>query len=427
MHNKLIKFLNNVHSEYHCVEEVSKILANNHFKEVSLDNDLTLEAGENYYFKTSASLIAFKIPKNIKTNYYYKIVASHLDSPTLKVRRLKETKTNLYNSLEVEIYGGPILSTFFDKPLGLAGKVVINDNNTLKTHLVDLKKSFIIPNVPIHLNRELNNGYIYNKDNELKPLISLGDESSLIELLAKELKINKEAIAAYDLETYNQTPAQVGGLNDEFIYGSRLDNLASIYLSVEGLLSSKEEGINLIALFNNEEIGSKTIEGADSTLLELILKRINHSLNKNDEELSSSLKRSFLISLDNAHALNPNRSDLYDTQPVIINSGIVIKHNSNMLYISSPLSVALVKLIASNNNIPYQEYYNKTSQRGGSTLGALLNSHLNILGVDLGLGQLAMHSSYEVGGIKDLDYMYLFLNKFFNTPLEINGQEIKIK
>lgn len=412
----LLDFLNHTHSEFNAANNIREILKANGFVELDEKENFTLEYGKNYFMiRNDSGVIAFKIPYSIK-DYNYSIVSSHLDSPCLKLKMEKDVVSNGYHKLSVEKYGGMIVSSWVDRPLSLAGRVIVDNEGKLETKFVDIEKPLlIIPNVCIHFNREINNGFAYNEEIDLKPIISLGDdEKSILKVLSSCLHIEENNIVTYELNTYNFTKSYVGGVNDDFVMSPRIDNLESAYLSLRGFLDSNNDNISIFAAFNNEEVGSRTYSGADGDFLKNTLKRVSNSLGFSENEFISAMARSFNLSVDNGHAVHPNHPELSDSNNfVYLNKGPIIKFNSNMAYMSDSATAAPIIKLCKDNEIPFQIFYNRSDIRGGSTLGTLSNSQVGIRTCDIGCAQLAMHSSYETAGTKDAEYMYSLIKAYY--------------
>ena len=412
----LLDLFNNSYNEYFAISNIKKLLDENGFICLLENEKYEISLGKSYYIlRDGSSIIAFKVPEKLD-ELYFKIVASHSDSPVLKIKENPTVIENGYNKLKVEKYGGMIVSSWLDKPLGIAGRVCYKNGNAITTRLVNFPTNLIIPNVAIHQNRDINNGFIYNPQIDLLPILGLGNNDLFKELL-DSTKNKEEEILSYDLNLYNKEKAVLGGINNEFIYSPKEDNLVSAYISILSLISSiSYDGISLGVVFNNEEVGSSSLNGADSDFLATNLKRI-----------SKSLVKSYLVSLDNAHAIHPNHPEMSDNKNnCLINEGVVIKHNSNMLYTSEAISTAIIKLIASKENISLQTFFNRADARGGSTLGNISLTHVSIRSVDLGIPQLAMHSNYEVMGSKDTINAYKLLKALFNSKIKIEGENVTI-
>ena len=423
----LLDLFNNSYNEYFAISNIKKLLDENGFICLLENEKYEISLGKSYYIlRDGSSIIAFKVPEKLD-ELYFKIVASHSDSPVLKIKENPTVIENGYNKLKVEKYGGMIVSSWLDKPLGIAGRVCYKNGNAITTKLVNFPTNLIIPNVAIHQNRDINNGFIYNPQIDLLPILGLGNNDLFKELL-DSTRNNEEEILSYDLNLYNKEKAVLGGINNEFIYSPKEDNLVSAYISILSLISSiSYDGISLGVVFNNEEVGSSSLNGADSDFLATNLKRISKSLGFSNDELSRALVKSYLVSLDNAHAIHPNHPEMSDNKNnCLINEGVVIKHNSNMLYTSEAISTAIIRLIASKENISLQTFFNRADARGGSTLGNISLTHVSIRSVDLGIPQLAMHSNYEVMGSKDTINAYKLLKALFNSKIKIEGENVTI-
>ena len=423
----LLDLFNNSYNEYFAISNIKKLLDENGFICLLENEKYEISLGKSYYIlRDGSSIIAFKVPEKLD-ELYFKIVASHSDSPVLKIKENPTVIENGYNKLKVEKYGGMIVSSWLDKPLGIAGRVCYKNGNAITTRLVNFPTNLIIPNVAIHQNRDINNGFIYNPQIDLLPILGLGNNDLFKELL-DSTRNKDEEILSYDLNLYNKEQAVLGGITNEFIYSRKEDNLVSAYISILSLISSiSYDGISLGVVFNNEEVGSSSLNGADSDFLATNLKRISKSLGFSNDELSRALVKSYLVSLDNAHAIHPNHPEMSDNKNnCLINEGVVIKHNSNMLYTSEAISSAIIKLIASKENISLQTFFNRADARGGSTLGNISLTHVSIRSVDLGIPQLAMHSNYEVMGSKDTINAYKLLKALFNSKIKIEGENVTI-
>ena len=315
-----------------------------------------------------------------------------------------------------------ICSTWFDRPLSIAGRILVKENNAVKTHLVNIDKDLvIIPNLAIHMNREVNDGYTYNAQIDMLPLY--GDNSSkgsLMKTIAKEAEVEEESILGTDLFLYNRMNGTKIGSNEEYISSPRLDDLECAFTSLSAFLSENtSNSASVYCVFDNEEVGSGTKQGADSTFLYDVLRRINISLGKTEEDYYRLISSSFMVSADNAHALHPNYTDKSDlTNKVYMNDGIVIKYNANQKYTTDAVSASIFKTICDSVDVPYQTFTNRSDILGGSTLGNISNAHVSLNTIDIGLAQLAMHSTYETAGAKDVTYMIDAIKAFYNTSIE---------
>lgn len=422
---KLLNFIKNSPTAFHAAKNVSDILTRNGFIKLSENKKWDLISGGKYYItRNSSSVIAFEVPNDI-SELSFNITAAHLDSPTFKLKPNFTIDTGKYHMLNTEIYGGPILNTWMDRPLNIAGRVIVNDDG-LKTKLISFDKAMaIIPNCSIHYYPELNKGVQLNANNDLVPLMAdkLFGETDLYTLIAEKLNISKDKIVSSDLYLSILDRGALGGLNDEFIMAPQIDNLECSYACLEAFINSKNvKSINVLALFDNEEIGSRTRQGAASAMLSDILERVSYSLNKNIEEHKMALANSFIVSADNAHGFHPNYPQKYDkTNTVYLNKGIVIKSAARGSYTTDALSAGYFKAICDLAGAKYQLNANRSDIPGGSTLGIVSLSNVSILSVDIGLPQLSMHSALETAG--SLDYLELIkaLKVFYEKHLLINS------
>ena len=433
LNDELIAFLNESHNEYLAANLIRKILSKSCFKEIKENEAWNLKENSKYFFlRNGNSLVAFVTPYRLnKSDFYYKIISSHLDSPALKLKENPAVCTNFYEKWKVEVYGGLINSTYVDRPLGLAGRLIVKTKNGLETRIVDTKKAVaIIPNVAIHQNRNINNGFIYNPQVDLLPLAGVDGKAHYFDEIISSFLKDDEEIVSYDLYLYNFDRAQYVGFNDDLICGQKEDDLSSVFLSLKALVDSEtnynETGIKVAAFFNNEETGSLSFSGADSDLLKSTLRRIALSFNVKEGEYFAAIKKSFVLSADNGHAIHPNHPEMSDDKNLcILNKGILLKFNSNMAYTSDAFTSAFVKTLCKENNIPYQVFFNRSDVRGGSTLGNISISQESILTADIGMPQLAMHSSFETIGSEDTKHMFDLMSCFYETVFKIDGDTIK--
>lgn len=419
---ELFQFIENSPSCFHAIETIREKLNDEGFIELVEGRSWQIEKGKKYYVtRNLSSIIAFKIPENDFKNFH--IVASHSDSPTFKIKENAEIEVNnKYVKLNTEKYGGMICSTWFDRPLSIAGRILVKEGNLVKTHLVNIDKDLvIIPNLAIHMNRAVNDGYKYNAQIDMLPLY--GDNTSkgsLMKTVAQSVGVEEDSILGTDLFLYNRMRGTKIGANSEYISSPRLDDLECAYASLSAFLSeTNSNSASVYCVFDNEEVGSGTKQGADSTLLYDVLRRINMCLGSSEEDYYKLIASSFMVSADNAHALHPNYSDKSDpTNKVYINDGIVIKYNANQKYTTDAVSASIFKSICDSVNVPYQTFTNRSDILGGSTLGNISNAHVSLNTIDIGLAQLAMHSTYETAGAKDVTYLIEALKAFYNTSIE---------
>ena len=402
---KLLAFIRKSPTAFHAVDTMRKTLADQGFQELSEKDYWKLTPGGRYMVtRNNSALIAFSIPEDAPRRFH--IMASHSDSPTFKIKENPEiTVEKAYVKLNVEKYGGMLMSPWFDRPLSVAGRVIVSEGGEIREKLIDIDRDLLmIPSLAIHMNREVNSGYSYNPQKDLLPLYgTAGTEETFSKTLAEAAGAREEEILSHDLFLYSRTRGAVWGAEKEFISAGRLDDLQCAFASMEGLLSGeKKKSIAVHCVMDNEEVGSGTKQGAASTFLKDTLLRINSGLGRTYEEYLMSLADSFMISADNAHALHPNYTDMAD--PVnrpLLNKGIVIKYNANQKYCTDAVSAARFKELCNRAEVPYQTFVNRSDMAGGSTLGNISNTQVPVNTVDIGLPQLAMHSPYETAGVKD--------------------------
>ncbi|MTI80255.1 MAG: M18 family aminopeptidase [Firmicutes bacterium] len=430
--NDLIKFIYDSPTSFHAVEQVKVILNTKGFKELHQSDKWEIKNNSKYYVTVNDSaIIAFVTGEGSAEQEGFKIIGAHTDSPSFSIKPDPEIVQNSYLKLNTEVYGGPILNTWLDRPLSLAGRVSLRSGNTMrpKTKLVNINKPLlIVPNLAIHLNPKVNGGIELNKQKDTLPIINLVNEkfesdNYLLKLVANKLNVSPYDILDFDLFLYPYEKGCILGAEEEFISSPRIDDLAMIHAGITALSTTiPTSGINVMACFDHEEIGSTTGQGADSPILDHILERIVMSLNKNKITLASksredyfrALANSFFISADMAHAIHPNMPEKHDpTNKPKINGGPVIKINANRKYITDSVSAAVYESICKDNSIPVQKFVNRSDMRGGSTLGPINVSHINLRSVDIGNPMLAMHSIRELAGVKDQMYIYKSFKAFY--------------
>ena len=425
----LMDFLDSSVTMFHAINECEKVLQRSGFTYLPENEKWNINKGKYYTKRNSSSLIAFDIAEG---DYHFQISAAHSDSPTFKLKDRPVIEANGYLKLNVEGYGGMINATWLDKPLTLAGRVMVNSDKGIETRLLHIDRDLlIIPNVPIHFNREINKGFAFNNQVDMLPILSAGNlkEADFDNILAKELGIEAEAILAKDLYLVNRQKAAIIGFDNELISSGRLDDLECVYTSLRGFVEAENKNhINVFAVFDNEEVGSVTKQGAMSTFLASTLDRVNTALGKSKEEYYRAIAKSILISCDNAHAVHPNHPELFDVKNrPVLNQGIAIKESANQKYTTDAFSRAILKKILEKKNIPYQTFANRSDIAGGSTLGNLSNTVVSMNAVDIGLPQLAMHSAYETAGAKDVVYAFETLKAFFEANIDIKDDKVAIE
>ena len=429
----LFDFIQQSPTAFQAVQTIKDILDSRGFKCLEEGQKWEIEKGGKYYTtKNNSSIIAFNIGNDLE-NYSFNMSASHLDSPSFKVKPNSMMKTdNTYVKLNVEAYGGMILATWLDRPLSVAGRVMVKHDNAYLARLVNIDRDLLmIPNVAPHMNRTINDGFKYNMQVDMLPLMAMDIEAKdpLKDLLAKELNEDVDNILSYDLFLYARDKGRVWGMNEEFIASPRLDDLQCAYCSLEGFLNtSNTQSINVCACFDNEEVGSRTRQGAASTFLYDVLWRINQALGFDDERYYQAIAGSMMLSADNAHAVHPNHAELADpTNRVYMNKGSVIKFNAAQSYTTDSLSAAIFMDLCQRAGVPYQTFTNRSDLRGGGTLGNISTSHVSVNTVDIGLAQLGMHSAYEVAGVKDIAYMIKAFEELYKSHFEASDNKtIKI-
>lgn len=416
---EFIQFIRNSKSAYHAVYEVERNLLTAGFTEINEVEEWNIAAGKYFVKRNDSTIAAFVIPDINKVKGFH-IISTHSDSPTFKIKENPEIKDKNYVRLNTEKYGGMIMSTWFDRPLSVAGRVAVDEGNEIKTRLVDIDKDLlVIPSVAIHMNRDTNSGFKYDAQVDTIPLFAdANKESDLIELVAKTIGIDKNKVLGHDLFLYVREKPTVIGANEEYILSPRLDDLQSTYIAMKAICDEEtysNDYINMLVVFDNEEVGSGSACGADSTFLSDLLNRISENFEKNNTWLCTKLANSFMISADNAHAVHPNHAEYAD--PVnrpLLNEGIVIKFHGGQKYTTDAYSAAFMKKTAMDAEVPYQIYTNKSNIAGGSTLGNIAMKHVSMHSVDVGFPQLAMHSAVETAGVKDFEYGIKLFKTFYN-------------
>ena len=421
----MLDFIYESPTQFNAVEVSAEMLEKNGFEKLNPKENWKLEVGKKYYTtKNSSALVAFKVNSDEVEKEGFRIIGSHTDSPGFRIKPNAEMEScGAYLKLNTEGYGGMILSTWLDRPLAMAGRVFLRGENPFKPveKIVNINKPVcIIPNLAIHMNRSINDGYKYNKQTDMLPLVGLINEqlekdNYMVKLLAAELNVEIEEIIDFDIFLYEYEKGCFTGANEEFISTGRLDNLSMYYSSVEALLdSNSKSGISIAVGFDNEEVGSSTKQGADSNMLLNILERICISLGKDRQQFFEAIENSFIISSDLAHAVHPNVNGMADpTNRPVMGKGPVIKVHAGQAYTSDGYSISVYKEICRECGVEYQEFVNKSDQRGGSTIGPISSTHIDIPSVDIGAPILSMHSIRELGCSEDFYNTYKTFVKFY--------------
>ena len=426
--NGLSKFLKNSPTAFHAVDTMSKMLKNEGYTYLSeTDAWEIVPDGKYYTTRNQSSLIAFSVSENLE-DYSFRITASHSDSPTFKIKENAELLVQKhYAKLNTEGYGGMLCSTWFDRPLSIAGRVLIQSGDSIEARLIKIDRDLCsIPSLAIHMDRNANDGHTFNKQVDMLPLIG-GEaftEGAINELIADELGLEADQIVGRDLYLYNRMEPTVWGANKEYFSAAQLDDLQCAYATLTGFIEAvPKAGVNVFACFDNEEVGSGTKQGASSTFLSDALKRLNTALGKTEEDYLKAVAQSFMVSCDNAHAVHPNYPDKTDQNNcAYLNEGIVIKSHAGQKYTSDGVSVAIFKAICKRAEAPVQFFANRSDMSGGSTLGNLAMTQVSLNAVDIGLPQLAMHSSYETSGVKDTQYLIDACRVLYSIKITSNGE-----
>ena len=429
--NKTVKglfdFIESSPSQFHVVENQRQAFLKAGFVELTEASHWNIELGGSYFVtRNLSSIIAFRMPK--KAYKSYMIMASHSDSPTFRIKESPEIKEGHYIKLNTEKYGGMLMAPWFDRPLSIAGRAIIRQKDgSFKIELVNIDRDLcMLPSLAIHMNREANDGYKYNPQKDLLPLVSMNEKFDLKKLVADSLGVKSVDVIGSDLFLYNRDKGRVWGADEEFISIGRLDDLQCAYSSMTGLIGAKhtDSAVALHATFDNEEVGSGTKQGADSTFLYDTMVRINEAMGGNSSTLLEAIANSFMVSADNAHAIHPNYADKSDpTNKVFMNEGIVVKFNANQKYMTDGLAYGVFTELCNKAKVPYQTFVNRSDMAGGSTLGNISNAHVSINGVDIGLPQLAMHSPFETAGVKDTEFLLKLATNFYESILEYTAND----
>ena len=418
----LCEFLNESVSLYHASAALTRWLEEAGFTFLDEGDPWELTAGGCYYIRRGrSSVIAFRIPEGTPAGYL--LSASHCDRPAFKVKENFEL-TGTYTRLAVEKYGGMIIHPWLDRPLSIAGRVLVDTPTGIETRLIDLDRDIaLIPNVAIHINRQINEGHSWNLAVDTLPLLGGADGAGKLKTLLEEAAGGD--ILGQDLYLYLREKARIWGLSDEFISAAGLDDLHCVYGCAQGFLKAGRSGnVQVLCVFDGEEVGSNSPQGADGDLLSGTLERISRCMGYDHNRM---LAGSFMVSADNAHAIHPNHPELADpTNAPRINGGVVLKFNANQRYTTDGLSAAVFRKICGNAHVPVQVYYNRADMKGGATLGFISLNHVSIPSVDIGLAQLAMHSCYETAGVQDAAYLEKAMTAYYSATLEVRNGNCRI-
>ena len=415
---KLFRFLDESPTCYHAAANAKAALTAAGAVELRESEQWKLEKGTLYVVERGDSaLMAFRVPEG--PFHGFLMAAAHSDSPTFKVRETAEA-ASAGNTLRlsVEPYGGGVWRGWLDRPLSVAGRVVIRQGDRLVSRLVNIDRDLlVIPGVAIHMDRSVNKGAELNPAVDLLPLLGCGKEPGAFrKLIAEAAGVREEHLLSTELFLYPRTKAVQTGLNGEFIVSPRLDDLQCVFGCLEGFLAAKPGGsLPVLAVFNNEEVGSNTRQGADSTFLTDVLERIAHGCGLDSEAWKAAVANSFMVSADNAHAIHPAHPEYADKGEFpVLGGGIVIKYNANQRYTTDAVSGAVFQAICQEAGVPVQRYSNRADLPGGSTLGNISTAHLSVPTVDIGLPQLAMHSVCETAGAADTEHLVKAMTAYFS-------------
>lgn len=423
---ELIDFIHESPSPYHVVENAGRILEKAGFKKLDLTEKWELKKGEKYYTtRNGSALFAFITGSEEPSRNGIRMICAHSDSPSFKVKPSPEMKVDdYYLKFNTEVYGGPILMSWLDRPLSMAGRVVVESNDPVnpETRLVNFNRPMmIIPNLAIHLNRSVNEGVALNKQTDMLPLTGIlnneqQEKGFLKEMLAREAGVEASRILDYDITLSEHSRGCIMGVNNEFISSPRIDDLAMAYAGLQALTKSTPSSTTkILCIFDNEEVGSQTKQGAGSPVFRNLFERILRQFDQDEEAIQQTVYRSFMVSADMAHSVHPNQPDKHD--PVLhplINQGPVIKIHANQKYTTDGDSGAVFEKICQMAGVPCQRFVNRSDMAGGSTLGNVSTSQLDIRSVDIGNPMLAMHSVRELAGVKDQAYITRAFEQFYS-------------
>ena len=419
----LMEFLDNAPSVYHAIEYLKNTLENRGYARLSESENWSLTPGGKYYLTRGGSaVIAFRVPGGTPKGFL--MSASHSDRPTFKVKENGEL-AGTYTRLATEKYGGMLMGPWLDRPLSIAGRVMVQTENGFQSKLLNIDRDLLlIPNVAIHMNRKANDGYTWNPAVDTLPLLGGKDaKGKLNDLLEKEAG---GKILGHDLYLYIRQKAAVWGIDGEFLSSAALDDLECAWSCTQGFLKADEsESIPVLCVFDSEEVGSSSVQGAASTLLETTLQRICGALGLS---LPRMLAQSFMVSADNAHAVHPNHPEFADpTNAPVLNGGVVLKFNANQRYTTDGLAAAVFRSACAKAEVPVQTYYNRADIPGGSTLGNISLAHVSVPTADIGLPQLAMHSCYETAGTADAISLEKAMASYYGSTLEVSDGSCTLK
>ncbi len=415
----LLAFLDASHSVYHAAAYLADTLAAAGYTRLSEGENWNLVPGGKYYLtRGGTAVLAFRIPEDTPKGFM--MTASHSDRPTFKVKENGEL-AGTYTRLSTEKYGGMLMAPWLDRPLSVAGRVMVETETGAESRLLDIDRDLLlIPNVAIHMNRSANEGYKWNPAVDTLPLLGGKDAKGKLEKLLHKTAGGR--ILGHDLYLYIRQKATVWGMDKEYISSAALDDLECAWCCTQGFLKAEpSESIPVLCVFDSEEVGSSSVQGAASRFLETTLHRICISLDLPEEPL---LANSFMVSADNAHAVHPNHPEYADsTNAPVVNGGVVLKFNANLSYSTDGLSAAVWRKTCEKAGVPVQTYCNRADVPGGSTLGRISLAQVSVPTADIGLAQLAMHSCYETAGVADALYLEEAMTAFYASTLQMGEQD----
>lgn len=420
INQQLLDFLDRSPSCYHAVANLAEMLEKAGYTQLRESKSWSLQRGGKYYVtRGDSSLMAFRLPMGKAVGF--QMAAAHSDFPTFKVREVAElSSAGGTIRLSIEPYGGSIFRSWMDRPLSVAGRVAVSVGDRVETRLVCVDRDLlVIPSVAIHMNRAVNQGVALDPAVDLPPLYAMGDAGSFRAIVAEAAGVSEEEILSTELMLYPRTKSALLGAHQEFIASPRLDDLQCAFGCMQGFLAGKEtDTIPLLTVFNNEEVGSGTRQGADSTFLTDVVERICHGLGCDVEERMTMAANSFLVSADNAHAIHPAHPEYADKQEhPVLNGGVVVKYNAAQKYTTDVESAAVFCKLCKDAGVPVQRYSNRADLPGGSTLGNISTAHFSVPAVDIGMPQLAMHACYETAGAKDTEYLVRAMSAYFSRSI----------
>jgi aspartyl aminopeptidase len=446
---KFLEFVNRSKSSWHAVETVRNALLENGFKSLTEREHWNIEPNGKYFFtRNHSSIIAFAIGGKYESGNAFKIIGAHTDSPDLRIKPISTVAKSGYIQVGVQTYGGGLWHTWFDRDLTVSGRVIVNEGDRFSQKLVDIDRPILrIPTLAIHLDRSVNtDGFKFNAETNLIPVIATAVQDQLftktntkkgdhhpvlIELIAEKLNVDADKVVDLEMSIVDTQPSRLGGVHEEFIFSPRLDNLLSCFCSLEALLNSidslsNETDVRVVAMFDNEEVGSESAPGAGSSLMNDTIERVIGLLANEKtpvDAINIAKCKSFLISADMAHAVHPNYSEKHQEQHrPEIHKGLVIKVNANQRYATTTPTSFLMKTLAQKNDIPLQQFVVRNDSMCGSTIGPMLSASTGIRTVDVGIPQLSMHSIREMCGTVDVLYATKLFTLFFTQFRELDDK-----